>query len=69
MTDTKEFTHRFNIAAWLDDQIEDGCVEVPAGKEKALAHFLYQNFDFTEIWDQLESLTQYYLSARERNES
>tara|TARA_Y100000004_G_scaffold186306_1_gene237666 strand:- start:1426 stop:1623 length:198 start_codon:yes stop_codon:yes gene_type:complete len=61
MADNKEFVYSFDIAAWLDDQIQDGCIEIPPDKEKSLAHFIYKHFDFTEIWDQCDALANVYL--------
>lgn len=57
------YTHRFSITDWLDDQIEEGCIEVPKGKKDALAYFLHQNFDFSQIWDQLDALTHQYINS------
>ena len=57
-----DYTYSFSIADWLKDQIEDGCIEVPEGKEEQLAYLLYQNFDFSGIWDQLDTLAVEYAS-------
>lgn len=63
MNDTKQFVYSFDIAGWLDDQIQDGCLEIPSGKEESLAHFIYKHFDFTEIWDQCDALANVYLNT------
>ena len=56
------YTYSFSITDWLKDQIEDGCIEVPEGKEEQLAYLLYQNFSFSGIWNQLDELALEYIS-------
>lgn len=65
MTNNKEFVYSFDIAAWLDDQIQDGCIEIPPDKEKSLAYYIHQNFDFTDIWEQCDALARVYLGKGE----
>lgn len=61
MANNKEFVYSFDIADWLDDQIQDGCIEITPDKVKSLAQFIYKHFDFTEIWDQCDALAHVYL--------
>ena len=58
------YKHTFNILDWVDDQIEDGCFdELDSTQRESLAHYLYQNFDFTSVYDQLDHLTINYLQS------
>lgn len=58
------YKHSFNIRDWVLDQVADADLELSPKQVDYLAHYLYQNFDFSTVWDQLDSMTFRYLEMQ-----
>ena len=58
------YSYTIDILDWVDDQIEDECFsELNSTQRESLAHHLYQNFDFSSVYDQFDHLTTQYLNS------
>lgn len=58
------YKHSFNIRDWVLDQVADADLELSPKQVDYLAHYLYQNFDFSTVWDQLDAMTFVYLESQ-----